>query len=253
MSFINWIRSLFSKPQPKPAATTSQPRREQVAPPQLSKAESWFIPDFRSVEKKKSIYPLASRSSLDPDMGGSLNPTLVVWHHTVSYDIPGTESWFKDTAADIHLLVGKLGEVVQMVPFNRVAHHAGASSWNGKSGLNNHAIGIEFVNLGPLRKSGEKFLDYYGRDYKGPVRERKTHGFQFWEPGTEAQEQRFLEIGLFLYVVWGIPVNAHIGHYECSPARKNDPAGFFSWGSMASARLALTEYIAEAKRRGLAS
>lgn len=212
-----------------------------------------FIPDFRGVKAKAPLYPLASRSSFDPDRGGELKPKLVVWHHTVSYNVPGTESWFKSSGADIHLLVGHTGEVVQMVEFNRIAHHAGASSWMGLSGLNNHAIGIEFINIGPLKKGADgKMFDYYGREWKGEVRRRKTQGFEYWEPLTDAQEQRFLEIGLFLYVVWGIEPKQHIAHYECSPSRKNDPAGAFSWGLMDKAREQLEAYIAEAERRGLA-
>lgn len=229
------------------------PHREVTqAPSPSDEASGWFIPDFTKIPKKSANYPLASRSSIDPDHGGALAPKLVVWHHTVSYNIPGTEQWFKTTSADIHFLVGHKGEVVQMVPLNRIAHHAGVSSWGGLSGLNSHAIGVEFINIGPLKKVGEGFQDYYGRAWKGPVRERKTQGFSYWEPGTEAQEQRFLELGLFFYVVWGIQVEANIGHYECSPGRKNDPAGFFSWGDMAAARKKLQSYVVEAKRRGLA-
>jgi len=247
MSFCKTVRSIF-----KPAAPKPIPNREQSPspPPPIETIDEVFIPNFPKIDKAN--YPLASRSSVDPDMGGTLTPKLVVWHHTVSYDTPGTENWFRTTAADIHLLVGKKGEVVQMVPFNRIAHHAGTSSWKGLQSLNNHAIGIEFVNLGPLKKVGEGYQDYYGRAYNGEVRKRKAQGFDYWEPFTEAQEQRFLEIGLYLYKAYGLTADKHIGHYECSPGRKNDPAGGFSWGDMNAAREKLREYIEAAKRRGLA-
>lgn len=230
------------------------PHRETVSPtpPTGDWLQDVFIPDFRGVAKKAKRYPLASKFDVDPDAGGPLSPKFFVWHHTVSYNLPSTANWFKTTSADIHFLIGHKGEVVQMVDLDRIAHHAGASEWAGLKSLNNHALGGEFINIGPLKKVGNSFVDFYGRRWEGPVRERKTLGFQYWEPLTEAQEQRFLEIGLFCYVSWGITAERHIGHYECAPVRKNDPAGAFSWGLMDEARKRLKAYIVEAKRRGLA-
>lgn len=49
-----------------------------------------------------------------------------------------------------HILLGRDGEIVQLVDFNRRAFHAGKSSWRGFSSLNSHSIGIEVCNYGWL-------------------------------------------------------------------------------------------------------
>ena len=42
-----------------------------------------------------------------------------------------------------HVLIKRNGEVIQFVPFNKRAWHAGASSYKGKNDCNNFSIGIE--------------------------------------------------------------------------------------------------------------
>lgn len=46
-----------------------------------------------------------------------------------------------------HVVIRRNGEVVQCVPFDERAWHAGPSRWNGLSGLNDQAIGIELEGL----------------------------------------------------------------------------------------------------------
>ena len=42
-----------------------------------------------------------------------------------------------------HVLIKRNGEVIQFVPFNKRAWHAGVSSYKGKNDCNNFSIGIE--------------------------------------------------------------------------------------------------------------
>lgn len=42
-----------------------------------------------------------------------------------------------------HLLIRRDGEIVQFVPFDRCAWHAGRSRWHGRGGVNDFSIGIE--------------------------------------------------------------------------------------------------------------
>ena len=123
-----------------------------------------------------------------------------------------------------------------MVPCNRKAAHAGKSTYKGVSGLNDYAIGIEVINIGPLTKKGDKFYDSYGREWKGQVRERKGQGFQYWEPFTPQQEKACVEIAYYMNKVLGIQVEDMRSHYEVSPGRKNDPYGGFSMGDQESFR-----------------
>lgn len=42
-----------------------------------------------------------------------------------------------------HVLIKRNGEIIQFVPFDKRAWHAGVSSYNGKNDCNNFSIGIE--------------------------------------------------------------------------------------------------------------
>ena len=48
-----------------------------------------------------------------------------------------------DLRVSAHLLVRRDGRVVQYVPFNQRAWHAGKSSWQGRDACNDYSIGIE--------------------------------------------------------------------------------------------------------------
>ncbi len=101
--------------------------------------------------------PNASSTSIrTPNVGGRLkSPQFVVVHYTVSGDLRGTVRWLCNpkARASAHVVVGRDGELDAVVPFDRVAWHAGASSYKGVTGLNSHSIGIELVNWGPLKQN----------------------------------------------------------------------------------------------------
>lgn len=217
------------------------------------------IPDFKNDPKFPHRYPLNTRFDADGDAGGSLiggKPEYIVVHHTMSYNTDGTVSHFKRNLVDVHFVIGHKGEVVQMVDCNRSAAHAGESRWNGHTGLNSRSIGIEVVNIGPLVKTPEGFLDGYNVEkkkkgkpftyWKGAVRERDAFGYKYWEPFTPAQEQAVISICLWAMKTYGIKLENICGHYECSPGRKNDPAGGFSHGSMVDFRKALGAALKQA-------
>ncbi len=44
-----------------------------------------------------------------------------------------------------HFVIGRKGEVTQFVPCDRRAWHAGESEWQGRSGCNDFAVGIEMI------------------------------------------------------------------------------------------------------------
>jgi N-acetyl-anhydromuramyl-L-alanine amidase AmpD len=247
--FIQWLISfLFGRKQDR--QVVAEPREDKdgntVPPPpevEVPKGPKMF-PDFSQASKE--LYPLA-KFVADPDAGGAMSPKQVVIHHTCSYKLDGTISWFKENAVDIHYLIGHDGSVVQMVKNNRQAAHAGKSQWKNYVGLNATAIGIEVVNIGPLNKDGDKFFDCYDRQWKGDVRERSGLGYKYWEPFTKAQEESLLKLCYYLHTVVGVPVEDFIGHYECSPDRKNDPYGGLSIGTVADYRKYMSEQFAAEK------
>ena len=86
-----------------------------------------------------------------PNRSGQIDgPSLIVIHYTGDNSEQGAISWLCSPQAQVsaHLVVGKDGNVTQLVPFDRVAWHAGQSEWNGRRGCTAFAIGIENVGIG---------------------------------------------------------------------------------------------------------
>ncbi len=71
----------------------------------------------------------------------------VVLHATVG-SLSATLGWFSnpDSGVSAHYVVAKTGRVYQMVGEEKRAHHAGASSFQGKEDFNRFSVGIEIVN-----------------------------------------------------------------------------------------------------------
>ena len=180
------------------------------------------------------IYPNNHNYVVDPDGGKKLmatkgnKPIGVVIHHTATYNLKSTVNYFKKNGVDVQFVLGHDGKITQMVPCNRTAAHAGKSEWNGKKWLNNYYVGIEVVNIGWLRKKGNKFYDGYKRLWKGRTRDRKAEGFKHWEPFTDAQERELLNLCVWLVKEYDMPIENIAAHFEVSPGRKNDPAGGMS-------------------------
>ncbi len=83
------------------------------------------------------------------DRPASAEITCIVIHSTVEPTTEGTEGIFLNAAKKVsaHFVVGKDGRVVQMVPVEKRAWHAGKSMLDGVSDVNSYSIGIEMVNL----------------------------------------------------------------------------------------------------------
>ena len=154
-----------------------------------------------------------------------MKPVGIVNHFTCSYNAKGTIEWFRNESVSIHFIVDKNGDIYQMTPCEQIAYHAGKSSWKHWTGLNNHFIGIEFVNLGPLEVRGGKFVDCYGREFKGKYHTFDFDGYKYWEQFTDEQMKVMYWLNKTLMTHYHIPVENVIGHQECSPGRKNDPGG----------------------------
>ena len=95
-----------------------------------------------------------------------------------------------------HIYIKRTGEILQFVPFNRVAWHAGVSSFNGRENCNEFSIGIELQ--GSVDQSFE-----------------------------EAQYKALNEILKILKS--SFPLKAIVGHSDIAPTRKTDPGPWFDW------------------------
>lgn len=98
-----------------------------------------------------------------------------------------------------HLLIRRDGSVVQYVPFNRKAWHAGRSSFAGRAECNDFSIGIELEG---------------------------TDATAF----TAAQYRRLTDVTLLLMQHYpAITPERITGHQNIAPGRKTDPGPCFDW------------------------
>jgi AmpD protein len=103
-----------------------------------------------------------------------------------------------------HLLVRRDGEVVQYVPFQRRAWHAGASSWQGRERCNDYSIGIEL--------EGTDHDAYESAQYAMLARVIAT----LCRAYPELSAERI------------------VGHSDVAPGRKTDPGIAFDWPRLRS-------------------
>ena len=87
-------------------------------------------------------------------------PDTIVIHFTAGSSLTSSVNVLTDPDSGVsaHFAVGRNGNIVQMLPTNKVAWHAGESHFEGRSGLNKYSIGIELDNAGQLKKVCDRFL-----------------------------------------------------------------------------------------------
>ena len=101
-----------------------------------------------------------------------------------------------------HLLIRRTGELVQYVPFNRRAWHAGVSCYAGREVCNDFSIGIELEGTDDT-------------------------------PYEDIQYERLNAVIDALLTAYPTLSREHItGHEHIAPGRKTDPGVFFEWSRL---------------------
>jgi len=95
-----------------------------------------------------------------------------------------------------HFLIRRRGQIVQFVPCDRRAWHAGESCWQGRERCNDFSVGVELE----------------GADDR---------------PFTESQYRALAALGWALTAAY--PIRAAAGHSDIAPRRKTDPGPHFDW------------------------
>ena len=102
----------------------------------------------------------------------------------------------KGLKVSAHILIERDGSLIQFVPFNKCAWHAGESTYAGRDSCNEFSIGIEL---------------------KGSIKEEFT-------------SKQYSVLNDLLYTLKEEYGEMNIvGHSEIAPNRKNDPGPFFKW------------------------
>lgn len=153
-----------------------------------------------------------------------VGPDMIILHYTAGSNCMSSAHYLTrpDVAVSAHLVIGRAGEVVQLVPFNIEAWHAGRSWYAGREELNHYSIGIELDNLGKLRQKGKKFFAECGREV--PVEEVYTDDKgdvpTFWHRYMRVQVQVLAQVCRLLQKHY--PIKNVVGHSDIT-TRKQDP------------------------------
>ena len=144
-----------------------------------------------------------------------------------------------------HLVVGREGDLTQLLPFNVIGWHAGLSSWGGREGFNRCSIGIEIVNAGQLERRGDRFASWKGEEFGPEEVVEAVHRHQtrrsFWHRFTAAQVGAVEELCCLLVREYGL---VHIlGHEEVAPERKIDPGPAYPLELLRSRSLAGSAWL----------
>ncbi|WP_257658555.1 N-acetylmuramoyl-L-alanine amidase [Parapedobacter lycopersici] len=131
-------------------------------------------------------------------------PNYVVIHHTAQDSLEQTLHTFTvpHTQVSAHYVIGRDGEVYQLLNDYLRGWHAGAGKWGNVTDLNSVSLGIELDNNGS-------------------------------EPFPDAQIYSLLQLLEKLKTTYRIPAVNFLAHGDIAPTRKNDPSVLFPWEKLA--------------------
>ena len=160
-------------------------------------------------------------------------PDMIILHYTAGSSAISSAKFLvrPDVKASAHVVIGRDGQVIQLVPFNIEAWHAGKSSYGGRSELNHYSIGIELDNAGELQRVGDRYYSCFGREYSpDQVYTTEEEGrARYWHSFTEGQFAVTEEICRLLKVCYGIKYL--VRHSDITP-RKTDPGPAFPFDEL---------------------
>lgn len=159
-------------------------------------------------------------------------PDTLVIHFTAGSNLASSVDVMTNPANKVsaHFAVGRNGDIVQMLPTNKIAWHAGKSQYEGRTNLNNYSIGIELDNAGQLtRINNDEFRTWFGKTCAADEVVKAVHRNQtamtYWHKYTEVQIARTFSLCKALCQRYHI--KTIVGHEEIAPVRKVDPGPAF--------------------------
>ncbi len=173
-----------------------------------------------------------------PNQGGAFNPRYLIMHYTAGRSAESSIDWLTDkrARASAHIVIGRDGDVTQLVRFDRKAWHAGKSEWKGRKGMSKFSIGIELDNAGRLTKRSDKWYSWFNGEYPEEDVVVATHKHHTnpsgWHSFTTIQLQVAAKVAIAL--VHKYDLLDVIGHDDVSPIRKIDPGPAFPMESFRS-------------------
>ena len=117
-----------------------------------------------------------------------------------------------------HYFIKKNGEIIQIVPDQYVAWHAGISSWKNDFQLNSNSIGVEISN--PGHENGYKNFN-------------------------QNQISSIIKLSKILTKKYKIKKENILGHSDIAPLRKKDPGEKFPWKLLNKKKITLWHNLNE--------
>jgi N-acetylmuramoyl-L-alanine amidase len=167
------------------------------------------------------------------NQGDIISPKYLIFHFTANNSIEDTINRFCKVKprgnSSAHLVIGRDGRIIQLVPFNAAAWHAGRSQWSDLDSLNQHSIGIELENAGRLMEISGSYVSWLGRSYPPEEVIQATHKNEkepaFWHIYTEKQIMTSLQLADLLVSEYNL--TDILGHDDIAPDRESDPGPAF--------------------------
>ena len=133
-----------------------------------------------------------------------------------------------DTSVSAHLVIARSGQILQLLPFNVKAWHAGYSSLEGRQNVNNFSIGIELDNAGPLHRRGQGWCTWINKQIMpDEVFTTVEKGrASYWHSYPSVQIEALVEAWWVLKRNY--PIRYIVGHSDIT-SRKLDPGPAFPW------------------------
>lgn len=196
------IKRIIHERDPLPENPCFRPyferRRIDVVVLHYTSASDWFDPKFQTLFTRETKEQVEARG---------ITPATIQEHR---FDLELNRLLFRTYGVAPHYLIGREGEVIQLVEDNDMAYHAGVSMMpggHGRRGGNYFSIGIELTSAHP--DDDERIRTGLDAAY------------------TEAQ---YRALGRLLeQLAARHPITKIVGHDEIAPDRKKDPGPLFDW------------------------
>ncbi len=197
-----------------------------------------FLTDVSRYAQSQLAAPVRVRPTCE--RGEPIQPDAIVLHFTGGEYEASIHSFRSDTnGSSVHYIIDRDGTITQMVPEVYGAYHVtcyGSRAaclpdcpicQDAQGRLTEpwrRSIGIEIVNIGPVRGSPGSFQDRNGTPFRGLlfIDYLASRRYRYWEDYPEPQIASLRVLVLDLMQRYGIPLEGVIGHSRIQP-EKIDP------------------------------
>jgi len=139
---------------------------------------------------------------------------FIVVHYTATDNL-GSIKELTSSRVSSHFLVldEEDNKIYSLVPLEQRAWHAGASSFRGRTNINDTSVGIEIVS------------DGIAKEYRNNPYPLYDHYVEF----KPIQIEKTAQIIKYVAEKYNIPAKNIVAHSDIAPGRKKDPGAKFPW------------------------